>query len=393
MKYFDRQVDALKLLSETERPDRIGVLVYHRQDGKRRFCVCSWEKFITKYLTIDAGLRHFYEVVREDVPAKLHLDVDVFLQEGMELNTSLRIEILIKATINGLRKTYNLDVSRTEVLQMDSSTSEKCSQHIVFPTVVFANNIECGHFMKKLADEARQFLDAGEPSSMIENLELSEIVQLFVPRDGRLYFLCDLGIYTRNRQFRLWRSSKLGKNSYLEIADENQYWASTTNSFLVASLVTNVSMNTVNGPNLVCSPPRNHRPVKTPAITTNEATPLASSTPELDNFVMQQIRSDTNYEMCVISKVVEFKNDGCVLYKVKGSRWCQNVNRQHTSNRPYFCANLKEGTMYQMCHSRQCLGYRSQWRSIPLEIQGKYEIGDEAELLKLFEETDPMPVL
>ena len=62
-------------------------------------------------------------------------------------------------------------------------------------------------------------------------------------------FICnvfDVGVYTKNRNFRLYKSSKLGKNAAFSVADNNQFTAKqekgicSEESVFLASLVCNV---------------------------------------------------------------------------------------------------------------------------------------------------------
>ena len=159
MRYYDTQRASMDAIASRSEPAEHGLMVYHRQDGRRRFCVSPWESFATKYLALHKDHRHFHELIREETPAKLHVDIDVLLQENVQFSYLSRVEALIKAINNGLKILFDVDITQDQVLRMDSSRPEKFSQHLVFPTVVFANNLQCGYFLKRLADSARDALD------------------------------------------------------------------------------------------------------------------------------------------------------------------------------------------------------------------------------------------
>ena len=381
----------MEAIAKTSQPQEFGLMVYHRKDGRRKFCVGSYENFATKYLSLHEAHRNFYELIREDAPAKLHVDIDILLQQDVELDPSSRTEALIKAITNGLKVLYNMDIPRDEVLQLDSSTAVKYSQHLIYPSVVFANNLQCGSFMKRLADSACEALDAGTMVDLVVGLEAQDLIKLFVPRsNGPNYFVCDPGVYTRNRHFRLWRSSKLGIESYLEIADENQYWASSAKAFFLDSLITHISGTSQQ--HLTCAQPANKvRPYTN--VRTVVTSPANSTTPQLDEFVKRTMESNQRYRECSIASIVEYKDDNQVVYTISGTKWCEKVGREHSRNRPYFCANMRKGKLYQMCTSQGCVGYRSAGIDIPLDLQAKYVIGDEAELIALLDASDPMPVI
>lgn len=66
-----------------------------------------------------------------------------------------------------------------------------------------------------------------------------------------LYFT-KTGVYTKNRNFRLYKSSKVGKNAAFTVADDNKFidkpqkGISAEESMFLASLVCNVRYNTFN---------------------------------------------------------------------------------------------------------------------------------------------------
>lgn len=61
-----------------------------------------------------------------------------------------------------------------------------------------------------------------------------------------LKLIFDVGVYTRNRNFRLYQSSKIGKCVALEVAEDNRFIPeqskdiSEENQYFLSSLVSNV---------------------------------------------------------------------------------------------------------------------------------------------------------
>ena len=41
-----------------------------KEEGDRRFGVLTWERFMEKYVELDAGHRRFYEIIQEGRPSK-----------------------------------------------------------------------------------------------------------------------------------------------------------------------------------------------------------------------------------------------------------------------------------------------------------------------------------
>lgn len=68
-------------------------------------------------------------------------------------------------------------------------------------------------------------------------------------------FINYIGVYTRNRNFRLYKSSKIGKYVALEVAEDNRFFPmqskniSKENQYFLSSLVSNVRYA---GPELNC---------------------------------------------------------------------------------------------------------------------------------------------
>jgi len=92
------------------------------------------------------------------------------------------------------------------LIDLDSSTEKKYSHHLIVPRIWFKDNIECGHFVK----------------FMVSQLQYAS--QLFVMNDkGKQVSIIDLGVYTRNRNFRIYGSSKFGKGTPLVISKGNQF--------------------------------------------------------------------------------------------------------------------------------------------------------------------------
>ena len=92
MKWFDRQEAAIEFCKQK---DHHGVFVLHKFNGRRRFCIESYQEFTKVYLAYDIELCHYYEVIRENVPAKLYFDIDIYETEGVESQGSARVEMFL----------------------------------------------------------------------------------------------------------------------------------------------------------------------------------------------------------------------------------------------------------------------------------------------------------
>jgi hypothetical protein len=107
-----------------------------------------------------------------------------------------------------------LNVSDIEIVQMDSTSATKYSKHLILRSqqYKFQNNIVCGYFVKSIVAELE--LAFAIPSDELHNL--AKLLHV-TSKDGNPILFLDHGVYTKNRNFRLWLSSKMGKNIPLEL--------------------------------------------------------------------------------------------------------------------------------------------------------------------------------
>jgi hypothetical protein len=126
---------------------------------------------------------------------------------------------------------YKISIERHHVVDLDSSTSKKFSRHWIFHLPsgeLFSDARAAGVFMKLLVARLEMEQDSGEMKSRGHEL-LSK--HLFVKaedstdEDVKLVRFIDLGVYTRNRLFRLMGSTKFGKrpDAALRIANANTF--------------------------------------------------------------------------------------------------------------------------------------------------------------------------
>ena len=115
-------------------------------------------------------------------------------------------------------------IDKVEMIDLDSSTPEKFSHHLIINmyhegySVFFQDNLHVGKYVQKL----------------IEKLCLSKIESLRLPdkdeenSGGRSEkFFIDEAVYSKNRNFRTYLSSKCGKAAILKRAseDDNSNWS------------------------------------------------------------------------------------------------------------------------------------------------------------------------
>jgi len=146
------------------------------------------------------------------------------------------LQKFIEILINDLRGTFDIDnISQYEsIINLESSTNTKFSHHIIInhPDLIFADNYQAGNYVKNIC---RKLKNMPEMQIVVdENIQVSQS-QPHKPTYG---IFVDEGVYTKNRNFRIFMSSKFGKKVCLLSA--NNLGTSDKDIFLT-SLVTNIS--------------------------------------------------------------------------------------------------------------------------------------------------------
>jgi hypothetical protein len=155
--------------------------------------------------------RHYYELL-QDQPCHLYFDLEYEIAWNPEKDSTLMLEEFKRYVLGKLASEFNLhDV---ETVQMDSTSSTKFSKHLIMRSqeYKFQNNIVCGHFVKSIVSEL-------EMAYAVPSHELHALASLLhvASKDGSPILFLDHGVYTKNRNFRLWLSSKMGKNIILKL--------------------------------------------------------------------------------------------------------------------------------------------------------------------------------
>uniref|UniRef100_A0A7N1A273 DNA-directed primase/polymerase protein n=1 Tax=Kalanchoe fedtschenkoi TaxID=63787 RepID=A0A7N1A273_KALFE len=206
---FPRQEEAINFSKEHQ-----NIRIFSYQDhfsGQRRFLVSSYKEFWRRYKGIKANHRHHYEVILEGLPCHLYFDLEFSKKDNHDKNGDEMVDILIRVILEALRDKYSIHGCVDWIVELDSSTEDKFSRHLIIrvPGAAFKDNIHAGAFVNEIC-------------SRIDNAKDSEDLfqKLFICKDSASYgsvsqLFVDSAVYSRNRCFRLPLSSKAGKNSLL----------------------------------------------------------------------------------------------------------------------------------------------------------------------------------
>ena len=377
--------------------------------GQRHFVVSALHTFVHRYIDLLEGkaIPHFYEVIVEGTVCRLYFDIE-YQKEcnpfvvGVDL-----LEIFIQFVCFCLYKLFSINCDREHILDLDSSSGTKFSRHLIFhfTNAVFQNNREVGKFVEFICNELRalessgsmQHIQPGEtaPVSKLASWKSSvdcpareSLLKLFVLNDkGNQVLICDEGVYTKNRNFRLYLSSKLGKEICLKVANENKFVPKQSHpglpnaikskhiNILFDSFISHIpfdfNLNILSfvHPSLLASEqpllsPHTHTPSNTHSANTDseESSPF----PLLDTFITSVITRDGAPGR--IRRVTHFTAGKIVMFDITGYRFCENIQRHHKSNNIMLIANLERMTYYQKCYDPECKRVEFKSKEMPIPI-------------------------
>ncbi|XP_021164818.2 DNA-directed primase/polymerase protein [Fundulus heteroclitus] len=394
--------------------------------GQRIYLVTSYSELWHYYRAYPQSLMHCYELIPEGAVCKLYFDLEFHKPSNEGSDGKSMVSLLIQYVCAKLREVYGIECSVKNVLNLDSSTDEKFSRHLIFmlQNAAFKDNIHVGRFIHhilqpiitKLRSESRLHKGdipqsdsdrqvhvvseaAQSPLTKRRKEEVSDLGFLLVTnKDGHNGLFVDLGVYTRNRNFRLYKSSKVGKNAAFTVAEDNQFaakpakGASVEESVFLASLVCNISFT---GQRILTWDGTENKEAKTPTPQCQQGSDsnpgtfsgcLSSPYQEVDNFVLTLVRKDGVQGS--IRRWSYFAADQLLVYDIANYRWCENVGRFHKSNNVMIVVDLKVEVWYQKCHDPDCRNFRSSSFPLPQEICVSYILSlDEEDQAYLMDDT------
>ena len=297
------------------------------QKGERNFMVTTPEIFADFYNFISPG-QHFYEVLSEDHPKKAFWDIDMWEDTTQGTERDLLKENLILDIIMELVKSFfeiGYIICRDDFVILDSSSNQKISFHLILHRGPrFHNCKEIGEITKQT------FYSGNEPKK-----------QFSVSIDGTPNGVVDLKVYRSNQNFRIWKSSKFGKDATLEISNLDRLLKNIDNEEekLLATLISgNKGEPCIDQPisNFVPHPKSNpHTMKQNPNTITN--------VDKIVHVAIQEV-SGTTISNCKIL------NPHTILINTKKNMICENVKRIHRRNRTYFLMNTDSGRIFKKCH-------------------------------------------
>ncbi|XP_020261797.1 DNA-directed primase/polymerase protein isoform X2 [Asparagus officinalis] len=376
---FPRQEEAVKFAKTHTQ-----TYVFSYQDhltGQRRFLVSTYDEFWRRYKNMDPRQRHHYEVIQEGLPCHLYFDLEFSKKVNSSSNVDEMVDILISVTLKALYDKYFIEGNEDWVLELDSSTEEKFSRHLVIhvPKTAFKDNSHVGAFVSEVC-------------SRITSLRESDpqFEKLYIRKDSSTsdctdHLFLDSGVYTRNRCFRLALSSKAGKNAFLQPTGRFRCKNMNEQQVFLESLICRIDVDCdklltckmdLDCKKILCFETEVHEHINgtlrdIPLSASGNDVPSSyfsgrSPFPALDTFV-ESIASTGN-----ISGKIRcwywFSAYGLMIYSMSRNRYCERIGREHKSNHVIYVIDFQRAGYYQKCHDPDCKGYRSPLRPLPWDV-------------------------
>ncbi|XP_022865174.1 DNA-directed primase/polymerase protein [Olea europaea var. sylvestris] len=380
---FPRQDEAIKYAKE-----RSNARVFSYQDhmnGQRRFLVSTYKEFWRRYKDMNSKFRHHYEVIQEGLSCHLYFDLEFNKRENPDKNGDEMVDLLLDVVFDALLEKYSITGNKDWVVELDSSTDEKFSRHLLIrlPKAAFKDNSHAGAFVSEICSRAYLYK---ETDGRFRNLFISKDSS---SADNQCQLFVDTAVYSRNRCFRLPLSSKAGKSSILLPSGRFKCKDMSEGEAFMESLICNMDADcekllickmdldcvkalhfdtevTSSSSKRSCFP----RDFHLNAYTSDDSKSYLmgkSPFPALDVFVETVVASVGNVSGKIRSWYW-FSEYGLMVYSMSKNRYCERIGRQHKSNHVIYVVDLRRAAYYQKCHDPDCRGYRSPIRPIPDDV-------------------------
>ncbi|GER51046.1 DNA primases [Striga asiatica] len=422
---FPRQDEAMKFAKQ-----HMNSRIFSYQDhmsGQRRFLVSTYKEFWRRYKDMKSKFRHHYEVIQEGLPCHLYFDLEFNKRENIGRDGDEMVDLLINVIFDLLLEMYSIQGTEDFVVELDSSTEEKFSRHLIIriPRTAFKDNSHVGAFVAEVSyanacngypvhlqylyyisdifftimmSSTYKFylhsLSCGQICSRIYICKVKDenYEKLFVSKspnsaDSQCQLFIDTAVYSRNRCFRLAFSSKAGKSSFLLPSGRFKCKDMGEEEIFMTSLICKVDADSekllICKMDLECVKALHFETEITGNISkhsngpekfySNAFTSEAPSTymsgkspyPALDAFVEAiASKGDVPGE----SIWYWFSEFELMVYSMSRNRYCERIGREHKSNHVIYVVDLRRAVYYQKCHDPDCRGYRSPIRAVPDDV-------------------------
>ncbi|KAK9847912.1 hypothetical protein WJX84_003322 [Apatococcus fuscideae] len=237
----------------------------------------SYGRFWDQYELLNPLERHHYEIIREGLPCHLYLDLEYQVAYNPTADGDGMIQQLLRCIRSALKDMFGLELDHSWVYELDSSSSTKFSRHLIIRIPGMAF---CSNIHAGCLVARALEIAASDGESLPD-------LQIHQDPDGKQASFVDTGVYTRNRAMRLIHSSKAGKTSTLQNTGRFGGASKTSHEMFIRTLICNAG------------------------------------------------------GLVGVRSWVVWQAEGLLLFNMKGTRWCGNVQREHRSNGIFFVIDLQ----------------------------------------------------
>uniref|UniRef100_A0A914CM56 DNA-directed primase/polymerase protein n=1 Tax=Acrobeloides nanus TaxID=290746 RepID=A0A914CM56_9BILA len=378
--------------------------------GKRRFLATDLKKFWNWYKSEDSTSRHFYELIQEDLPVRLYFDLEYPIEFNRDVNPQEILKEFFALVCELIREAFQFEVNpEKNFLILDSTSATKFSAHVIVHMPkrgtgeqLFPSNTSLKPFIQLLCQTMEE-----RGIGMVKNGE-------------RKTALCDPIVYSKNRNFRLFLSSKVGKDAILKLADYCQFYddekVNEAHIFLDSlvtpykheqyELISMENMEKLVETKLSTQSSRifsanriGLRDVKNSqrdgVITLLSGDGPSSPFPTLDLFMTQFIKqlSGNPNVFIRIWNLMWLKTSGRqrIQYQINNCRYCLHILREHKSNNVYWTVDLNQGYFYQKCFDFDCHDFVSNYFVLPDEVKTHVQVTKDTVFEKLLDKENLKP--
>ncbi|KAK8657228.1 hypothetical protein V6N13_035479 [Hibiscus sabdariffa] len=378
---FPRQDEAVKFAK-----GHANAHVFSYQDhysGQRRYLASTYEEFWKRYKLMESKLRHHYEVIQEGFPCHLYFDLEFNKRDNLGRDGDEMVDLLIIVILEALLEKYSIIGNQDWVVELDSSTEDKFSRHLIMriPKIAFKDNSHVGAFVTEICS---RIASAKEKDERFEKLYVKKD-STSAKSPGQLFV--DTAVYSRNRCFRLALSSKAGKNSFLlptrrfkckDMGEEDMFMTSQICKMDVDCeklLVCKMELDCVKTLHFETEATSNfgryHKAQENTGISDVSTTCQTGKSPFpcLDEFIIS-IASTGNIPACqeidTANELVEsIRAIMSMLQLIYSAISVDDKIRLHCIASVMYIVDMRRAAYYQKCYDPDCKGYRSPLRPIP----------------------------
>lgn len=406
------------------------IFATEKAQGKRKYLVGHFGRVADWYWRKCVN-KHLYEVIREKTPCRMYFDLEYSKRYNCDVEEEKLLSEFREELDAEMRTYFGIGIEPKDIIDLDSSSDVKFSRHWIIDVDthgLFEDTPAVGRFIKRLVGRLAEELATEQLQTRRPTLAKHLFVQTKDPEKPTCFI--DLGVYTRNRLFRCFASSKFGKTNTLQLAHTNAYpmellpsstpktgesqqdsaedsvdqlpspkQSQTLGDYIVANdwrpharaLATTlvVPLGGHEGKKILTvpqdegtgvAPQGGSRKTKAyPAAVSirTTKTPL----PKLDEYIMDVLACRGGVQGEIRAWSMEYGGPRedipvSITYQLFRNRYCELVGRAHKSNNIYWTIIFDNWTCIQGCHDPDCFGRGS---PVPIQEDLLHTIRDEYE--------------